>query len=203
VFQMAKFTCDMCGGTFEDGWTEEEANAEAKENWGIDNASETAGMSVVCDDCYAKLSALIPQDVKERSKKLMMAKVAISDAPVDVASMISEGDLRYPFWPIGVVFKGEEVERIVMDWIDGVITVQSFGEAAEMFSVMKAQEFAGRLLYDEDKQDDYNTQCVDLRDGLILEGDVEFVEDRRRDVTVTAGRGVINDYAVAPIIADA
>ena len=46
------FTCDNCGETHEKGWSDEEAAAEAQENFpGIDIASrDEAG--VVCDACY-------------------------------------------------------------------------------------------------------------------------------------------------------
>lgn len=46
------FTCAMCNQTFEKGWTEEEALAEAKEYWG-----DTTGISMtqVCDDCWEKI----------------------------------------------------------------------------------------------------------------------------------------------------
>jgi hypothetical protein len=42
------FTCDGCGGTFPKAWTDEEAEAEAREVWGA--MPEDA--SVICDDCF-------------------------------------------------------------------------------------------------------------------------------------------------------
>lgn len=46
------FTCDYCHGTFEKGWTDEEADAELRENFGLTH-DETD--SVACDDCYNKI----------------------------------------------------------------------------------------------------------------------------------------------------
>ena len=48
------YTCEKCGETFESGWTEEEADAEAKHYWGVKNAHDRVGvdMAVVCDDCW-------------------------------------------------------------------------------------------------------------------------------------------------------
>ena len=48
------YTCSMCHGTFEMGWDDEDAHAEAKELFGRDgHASE---MAIVCDDCFNKLN---------------------------------------------------------------------------------------------------------------------------------------------------
>lgn len=50
---MAKeYTCEDCGGTFDEGWSDEEANAEALENFGVTNASKDTSMARICDDCY-------------------------------------------------------------------------------------------------------------------------------------------------------
>lgn len=51
------FTCEMCRQTFPKGRPDEEANAEAEELWGVENASEDAEMAVVCDDCFKKMLA--------------------------------------------------------------------------------------------------------------------------------------------------
>ena len=47
-----EYLCECCGGIFKKGWSDEEAQSEAKENFG-DLPPEEAG--VVCDDCYKKL----------------------------------------------------------------------------------------------------------------------------------------------------
>lgn len=46
------YTCDMCDGTFDAAWTEEEARAEAKENFPTLAPRDEAR---VCDVCYKKL----------------------------------------------------------------------------------------------------------------------------------------------------
>lgn len=43
------FTCEVCGETYEKGWTDEEAIAEQLEVFGT--TSEDDG--VACEDCYA------------------------------------------------------------------------------------------------------------------------------------------------------
>ena len=42
----------MCGGVFEKAWTDEEALAESKSNFGEIPQEERA---VVCDDCFNKM----------------------------------------------------------------------------------------------------------------------------------------------------
>lgn len=51
------FTCDRCHQTFDKGWSDAEAEAEAVEQFG-----EYAKLprAVVCDDCYRKMNAEIP-----------------------------------------------------------------------------------------------------------------------------------------------
>jgi len=43
-----EFKCDRCGGIFEKGWSDEEADKEAKQ-WGKLSDKEK---STICDDCY-------------------------------------------------------------------------------------------------------------------------------------------------------
>ena len=56
-----QYECAICHGVFNYGQTEEEANAEAKEIWGVDNASERKDFMVICDDCFKRRS---PEEVK-------------------------------------------------------------------------------------------------------------------------------------------
>lgn len=44
------YTCEACGGIFPKGWSDEEANAEALETFGIEADDPEAAL--VCDDCY-------------------------------------------------------------------------------------------------------------------------------------------------------
>ena len=57
--------CDSCGKTFESGWSDEEANAEAQENFpGIDTGNrDEAG--VVCDDCYDYIMGRVKAEAPE------------------------------------------------------------------------------------------------------------------------------------------
>jgi DNA-directed RNA polymerase subunit RPC12/RpoP len=50
------YTCAHCGGTFESGWSDEDANAEALENWGVTDASRRDDMAEICDDCHAEFT---------------------------------------------------------------------------------------------------------------------------------------------------
>lgn len=51
------YTCDQCHGTFDEGWSDEEANAEALENFGVANASRNTDMARICDDCYKAMTS--------------------------------------------------------------------------------------------------------------------------------------------------
>jgi hypothetical protein len=61
------FTCAACGGTFEKGWSEEEASAESRGLWGNIDPSK---MAVICDDCFS-----VGRDaaVDEHAQKELMA----------------------------------------------------------------------------------------------------------------------------------
>ena len=50
------FECEMCHEVFPTEWTEEEANAEALKQFGIEDASKKEDMARVCDSCYAELA---------------------------------------------------------------------------------------------------------------------------------------------------
>lgn len=44
------YQCAMCGGVFEKGWTDEEANAERESIFG--KSISLAECDVICDDCF-------------------------------------------------------------------------------------------------------------------------------------------------------
>lgn len=46
------YICDICHGTFESGWSDEDALTELKELWG-DVPIDECG--VVCDDCWQQI----------------------------------------------------------------------------------------------------------------------------------------------------
>lgn len=47
-----EFRCELCKGTYEKAWSDEEAKKEAKDLWSKD--PERVDMAIVCDDCYKK-----------------------------------------------------------------------------------------------------------------------------------------------------
>jgi hypothetical protein len=53
----ATFTCALCGGTFEKGWSEEEELAEAAASF---SPAELEDAAVLCDDCYQPFAAALP-----------------------------------------------------------------------------------------------------------------------------------------------
>ena len=57
-----KFTCSACGGEFVKGRSDEAANAEARENFGVEEASRREDMAVICDDCYSQMMERLPVD---------------------------------------------------------------------------------------------------------------------------------------------
>ena len=46
------YTCAACGGAFEKGWSDDEAQAEAG---GLFPGLSINDMAIVCDDCYPKI----------------------------------------------------------------------------------------------------------------------------------------------------
>jgi DNA-directed RNA polymerase subunit RPC12/RpoP len=49
------FICARCGGTFDTEWSDDEADAEYKENFPEVRGNEAR--EVVCDDCYKEFMA--------------------------------------------------------------------------------------------------------------------------------------------------
>ena len=53
------YTCDVCGGTFQSDWSDEDALREMKRNFG-DVAKEDR--RIACDDCFRKMTAQLPPE---------------------------------------------------------------------------------------------------------------------------------------------
>jgi hypothetical protein len=53
------YTCAACGDTFDTGWSDAEAHAEARVLWGVDG--NAPGMVVICDDCFRIVRARADQ----------------------------------------------------------------------------------------------------------------------------------------------
>jgi hypothetical protein len=45
------YICELCGGSFLKGWSDKDAEQEAKNNFGLPQDS----MAIVCDDCFKKI----------------------------------------------------------------------------------------------------------------------------------------------------
>jgi DNA-directed RNA polymerase subunit RPC12/RpoP len=54
------YTCAACGQTFNNGWTDADAEREAKQVFGVSGARHRSDMAVVCDDCYKAMIAAYP-----------------------------------------------------------------------------------------------------------------------------------------------
>lgn len=52
---MNTYQCEACGETYEKEVSDAEADAEAKEIFGIENASLDPDMAIICDYCFEKL----------------------------------------------------------------------------------------------------------------------------------------------------
>lgn len=50
-----EYTCERCGRTFASDWSDEEATAEARENFS--EAELAFPLAVICDDCYEEFMA--------------------------------------------------------------------------------------------------------------------------------------------------
>ena len=70
------YTCEVCGGTFEKGWTDAEAEAERTANgW----ASTDCG--VTCDDCFKLIMAERAADAQALSMTPEQLDVLVGAAP--------------------------------------------------------------------------------------------------------------------------
>jgi hypothetical protein len=58
------YTCAGCGGTFDKGWSDEEADAESVATFGV--RGDAPGMATVCDPCYQQIMRVAPRDAYHR-----------------------------------------------------------------------------------------------------------------------------------------
>lgn len=64
-----EYQCEWCKGIFEKGWTDEEAEKEAKTIFGK-NPNEWRDKSVlICDDCFTQMYPPAHPDLLEKTKK--------------------------------------------------------------------------------------------------------------------------------------
>lgn len=71
--EIKEYTCAMCGGVFETGWSDEEAKQEYAENFGPVISTHDEGV-IVCDDCYNLIHPLLHPDKVEATKAEIIAQ---------------------------------------------------------------------------------------------------------------------------------
>lgn len=79
---MSEYTCAECGGTFETGWSEEEATAEMERDFpGV--AKESC--AVICDPCYRRFNkwraGLSPDEEEELRQESLRASTPSPETP--------------------------------------------------------------------------------------------------------------------------
>ena len=47
-----EYKCSCCEGIYKKGWSDEEMEAEAKDNFNVESYTDE---DIVCDDCYNKI----------------------------------------------------------------------------------------------------------------------------------------------------
>lgn len=65
------YTCAHCGNTYEKGWSDEEAYAEATELFGKPPAEWNDEQVVICDDCFNKMHPKDNPEAVESAKKFI------------------------------------------------------------------------------------------------------------------------------------
>lgn len=52
-----EYQCSLCHAVYEKEWSDEDADQEALEIWGVEHASaDPEGFAVICDDCFQQRS---------------------------------------------------------------------------------------------------------------------------------------------------
>jgi hypothetical protein len=62
------YTCARCRQTFEGAWSDAEADAEAREQFGVDRHRDPT-MAVVCEACYREMTTALPPKVWRRHQE--------------------------------------------------------------------------------------------------------------------------------------
>ena len=117
------FTCASCHGTFEKGWSDEEAAAEAEEFFPGINVTDPAEAGMVCDGCYqhimGRARAEAPELIGEGWRG--QAPQPIPDFPGFITSLTAGGCTLNPC-PAGCQDKdSEHVHLRHWDGHDGII----------------------------------------------------------------------------------
>ncbi len=57
---MSEYTCDQCGGAFQDSWSEADAIMEYQQTWTEEErAADDAPPARLCDPCYREVMKLV------------------------------------------------------------------------------------------------------------------------------------------------
>ena len=120
--EKGQFTCESCGGTFDKGWSDEEAAAEAQGNFPGINVSDPDEAGVVCDDCYQHIMGRAQAEAPEAiGPGWREAAVPIPDFPGFIAWMVGNGSTLNPCRD-GCQDKGtEHVHLRSPDGFDGIV----------------------------------------------------------------------------------
>jgi len=65
----SSYKCAHCQETFNEGWSDEEANVEALENFGVVEASKNASMARICDECYKAMKPWLKKQPEYRGPR--------------------------------------------------------------------------------------------------------------------------------------
>ena len=84
-----EFTCAQCGGTFDKEWSDEEALAEAAENFG-----EIDDPVVICDDCYKRMIAWLPP-MQWKEDHVVLCRPPIHGASAWFEDAVARGLIAY------------------------------------------------------------------------------------------------------------
>ena len=61
-----EYQCAICGGIFKKGRTDEEAEKEAENIWGVKHASTSNHMVIICDGCFNRRT---PKEIRSMGEK--------------------------------------------------------------------------------------------------------------------------------------
>lgn len=113
----------------------------------------------------------------------------------------AENGLLHPFWPMAYIPRDREVlwDIPCQQWTDGILTECDWGHTDEWrvrgnFSIHHLRSSQGVKI---ETQEDYTAACLKQRERLVAAGFLRTLDPA--GVSLTTGRGVINDYATAPI----
>lgn len=176
------FTCESCRGTFDKGWSDEEAAAEAQENFpGID-ISDADEAGVVCDDCYQHIMGRARAEAPELIGPGWRGGAASGD-PIGDALRADAEEARAQIRAAGIFCPSCGVNMAdlpaghmlaVTGYEEAVLCVAECrdGTAAELSDFATWQAAANISLWD-----DFRRREAEAFKAIIGEGPADFDED--------------------------